>query len=257
VRQEEQDVKRFESRVALVTGAAGGIGRATALRLASEGARIFACDVDEAGLAAAVKEIADAGAEAVAHRLDVSQAAQCREAVARCVEHFEKLDVLCNIAGVLTWNHFTDIAEETWNRVLAVNLSGVFHLSQAAIPHLLATRGVIVNMASAAALKGQAYTAPYAATKAAVASLTKSLAVEYAKRGLRVVALAPGGVKTALTAQTKFPDGADMSLVAKLMPLMPLAEPDEIAAAVAYLASAEARYVNGAILAIDGAQTAG
>jgi len=99
--------------------------------------------------------------------------------------------------------------------------------------------------------------APYAATKAAVASLTRSLAVEYAKRGLRVVALAPGGVKTALTAQTRFPEGADMSLIAKLMPLMPLAEPEEIAAAVAFLASDEARYINGAVLPIDGAQTAG
>ena len=158
---------------------------------------------------------------------------------------------------MLTWDHFTEIAEATWNRVLAINLSGVFFVSQAAIPHLLETRGVIVNMASAAALRGQAYTAPYAATKAAVASLTQSLAVEYAKRGLRVVALAPGGVKTALTAQTKFPDGADMSLIEKLMPLMPIAEPEEIAAAVAFLASDEARYINGAVLSIDGAQTAG
>ena len=133
----------------------------------------------------------------------------------------------------------------------------VFFLCQAAIPHLLATRGVIVNMASAAAVKGQAYTSPYCATKAAVVALTKSMAVEYAKRGLRVVALAPGGVKTALTANVKFPEGFDPALIQKLMPLMALAEPDEIAAAVAYLASAEARYVNGAVLSIDGAQTAG
>lgn len=250
-------MSRFDDRSVLLTGAAAGIGRATAIRLASEGARIFACDVDEKGLAETVATITASGGTAVPHRLDVSDAAACRAAVAACALRFGKLDVLCNIAGVLTWNHFTDITEASWNRVLAINLSGVFFLSQAAIPHLLETRGVIVNMASAAALKGQAYTAPYAATKAAVASLTKSLAVEYAKRGLRVVALAPGGVKTALTAQTKFPDGADMSLIAKLMPLMPLAEPEEIAAAVAFLASAEARYVNGAVLAIDGGQTAG
>lgn len=250
-------MSRFDARAALVTGAAAGIGRATAVRLASEGAYVFCCDVDEKGLAETVATITAAGGTAVAHRLDVSDAAACRAAVAACASRFGKLDILCNIAGVLTWNHFTDIAEATWNRALAINLSGVFWMSQAAIPHLLETRGVIVNMASAAALKGQAYTAPYAATKAAVASLTKSLAVEYAKRGLRVVALAPGGVKTALTAQTKFPEGADMSLVAKLMPLMPLAVPEEIAAAVAFLASDEARYINGAVLPIDGAQTAG
>lgn len=250
-------MSRFHDRSVLLTGAASGIGRATAIRLASEGARVFACDVDERGLGETVATITASGGAAVAHRLDVSDAAACRAAVAACAARFGKLDVLCNIAGVLTWNHFTEITEATWNRVLAVNLSGVFWMSQAAIPHLLETRGVILNMASAAALKGQAYTAPYAATKAAVASLTKSLAVEYAKRGLRVVALAPGGVKTALTAQTKFPDGADMSLIAKLMPLMPLAEPEEIAAAVAFLASDEARYINGAVLPIDGAQTAG
>ncbi len=141
--------------------------------------------------------------------------------------------------------------------MLAVNLSGVFFLCQAAIPHLLATRGVIVNMASAAGVKGQAYTLPYSVTKAGVISLTKCLAVEYAKRGLRVVALAPGGVKTPLTANVKFPEGVDPALIQKLMPLMELAAPDEIAAAVAYLASAEARYINGAVLNIDGAQTAG
>lgn len=250
-------MKRFDSRSTLVTGAASGIGRATAVRLASEGAHVLACDVDEKGLAEAVASITAAGGTAVAHRLDVSDPAACRAAVAACASRFGKLDVVCNIAGVLTWDHFTAIAEATWNRVLAVNLSGVFFVSQAAIPHLLETRGVIVNMASAAALRGQAYTAPYAATKAAVASLTQSLAVEYAKRGLRVVALAPGGVKTALTVQTKFPDGADMSLIQKLMPLMPMAEPEEIAAAVAFLASDEARYINGAVLSIDGAQTAG
>jgi meso-butanediol dehydrogenase/(S,S)-butanediol dehydrogenase/diacetyl reductase len=112
-------------------------------------------------------------------------------------------------------------------------------------------------MASAAGVKGQAYTLPYSVTKAGVISLTKCLALEYGKRGVRVVALAPGGVKTALTAQTKFPEGADMSLISKLMPLMSLAEPEEVAAAVAYLASDEARFVTGAVLSIDGGQTAG
>jgi meso-butanediol dehydrogenase/(S,S)-butanediol dehydrogenase/diacetyl reductase len=165
--------------------------------------------------------------------------------------------VLCNVAGIMSFSHATEIAEAEWNRMLAVNLSGVFFLCQAAIPHLLETRGVIVNMASAAGVKGQAYTLPYSVAKAGVISLTKCLAVEYAKRGLRVVALAPGGVKTAMTASVKLPEGFDPTLVQKLMPLMDLATPDEIAAAVAYLASSEARYVNGAVLSIDGAQTAG
>ncbi len=250
-------MRRFDARSALVTGAAAGIGRATAIRLASEGARLFACDVDEVGLAETVATITASGGDATARPFDVANAAACRDAVAAAVERFGKLDVLCNIAGVMSFAHATEITEVEWNRTLAVNLSGVFHLCQAAIPHLLATRGVVVNMASAAGLKGQAYTLPYSVAKAGVVALTKCLAVEYAKRGLRVVAIAPGGVKTALTAKVRFPEGFDPALIQKLMPLMDLAEPDEIAAAVAYLASAEARYINGAVLSIDGAQTAG
>jgi meso-butanediol dehydrogenase/(S,S)-butanediol dehydrogenase/diacetyl reductase len=248
---------RFWGKAALVTGAAAGIGRATALRLAAESAQVFACDVDEAGLAETVAAIAAAGGIAVAHRLDVADPAACRDAVATAVARFGKLDVLCNVAGIMSFAHATEISEAEWNRMLAVNLSGVFWLSQAAIPHLLETRGVIVNMASAAGVKGQAYTLPYSVAKAGVISLTKCLAVEYAKRGLRVVALAPGGVKTALTASVKFPEGFDPALIQRLMPLMDLATPDEIAAAVAYLASREARFINGAVLNIDGGQTAG
>jgi meso-butanediol dehydrogenase/(S,S)-butanediol dehydrogenase/diacetyl reductase len=247
-------LRRFDARSVLVTGAAAGIGRATAVRLASEGAQVFACDVDDAGLADTVAAIGDA---AVAHRLDVADPSACRNAVDACVARFGRLDVLCNVAGIMNFAHATDISEADWNRMLAVNLSGVFFLSQAAIPHLLETRGVIVNMASAAGVKGQAYTLPYSVAKAGVISLTRCLALEYAKRGLRVVALAPGGVKTQLTASVKFPEGFDPALIQKLMPLMDLATADEIAAAVAYLASSEARYVNGAVLSIDGAQTAG
>ena len=250
-------MQRFAGKVAFVTGAASGIGRATALRLAAEGACVFATDVNDAALAETVAAIEACGHEAVAQRLDVADPTACRDAIAAAVLRFGQLDVLCNVAGVFQWGHVTDFSEADWNRIVAINLSGVFFLSQAAIPHLLATRGVIVNMASAAAMKGQAYTSPYCATKAAVVALTKSMAVEYAKRGLRVVALAPGGVKTALTANVKFPEGFDPALIQKLMPLMDLATPDEIAAAVAYLASPEARYINGAVLSIDGAQTAG
>jgi meso-butanediol dehydrogenase/(S,S)-butanediol dehydrogenase/diacetyl reductase len=249
--------QRFADRAVLMTGAASGIGRASALRLAAEGARVFACDVDKPRLDETVAAIAAAGGEAAAHPLDVSDPAACRDAVSAAVARFGRLDVLCNIAGVMCWGHATAISEAEWNRVVAVNLSGVFFLCQAAIPHLLASRGVIVNMASAAGMKGQAYTLPYSVTKAAVVSLTRCLALEFGKQGLRAVAVAPGGVKTALTAQTRFPEGADMTLIHKMMPLVPLAEPEEIAAAIAYLASDEARYVNGAVLSIDGGQTAG
>jgi meso-butanediol dehydrogenase/(S,S)-butanediol dehydrogenase/diacetyl reductase len=244
--------------VAFVTGAASGIGRASALRLAAEGARVFAADRDEARLAEAVAQIRAAGGDATAHPLDVSDPAACRAAIAAAVARYGRLDLLANVAGVMFWGHLTDVSEADWARTLAVNLSGVFFLCQAAVPHLLASRGVIVNVASAAAIKGQAYTAPYCVSKAGVVSLTKCLAVEYAKRGLRAVAICPGGVNTPLNADLKLPEGADKALFQRLLPLsFPIAEPEEIAAAVAYLASAEARFVNGAVFSIDGGQTAG
>jgi len=241
-----------------VTGAASGIGRAAALRLGAEGACVFAADRDEAKLRDAVAALQASGAEAHAHALDVADAGACRAAVAACLERFGGLDVLANVAGVMHWGHLTDVSEADWARTLGVNLSGVFFMCQAAVPPLLERRGVIVNMASAAGLQGQAYTAPYCISKAGVVSLTKCLAVEYAKRGLRAVAICPGGVNTPLTAALKLPEGADAALFQRLLPLaFPIAEPEEIAAAVAYLASAEARFVNGAVFSIDGGQTAG
>jgi meso-butanediol dehydrogenase/(S,S)-butanediol dehydrogenase/diacetyl reductase len=241
-----------------VTGAASGIGRATAQRLAAEGARVVGADRDAAKLDDTVARIHAAGGEASAHALDVADPAACRAAVADAVSRHGRLDLLANVAGVMSWGHVTDVSEAEWARVLGVNLSGVFFLCQAAIPHLLETKGVIVNVASAAAIKGQAYTAPYCVSKAGVVSLTKCLAVEYAKRGLRAVAICPGGVNTPLNADLRLPEGADRSLFQRLLPLaFPLAEPEEIAAAVAYLASEEARFVNGAVFSIDGGQTAG
>jgi meso-butanediol dehydrogenase/(S,S)-butanediol dehydrogenase/diacetyl reductase len=251
-------MNRFAGKVAFVTGAASGIGRATALRLAAEGAEVFAADVNAAGLAETVSAIEAGGGRASGERLDVSDVAACRAAIAVCTSRAGRLDVLCNVAGVMYWGRVTDVSEAEWQRVLAVNLTGVFFLCQAALPALLETKGVIVNVSSAAGVKGQAYTSPYCVSKAGVVSLTKCLAVEYAKQGLRAVALCPGGVNTPLNAELKLPEGADMSLFKRLMPLaFPLAEPEEIAAAIAYLASPEARFVNGAVLSIDGGQTAG
>ncbi|MEN8162320.1 MAG: SDR family oxidoreductase [Myxococcota bacterium] len=241
-----------------MTGAASGIGRATATRLAAEGARVFAADRDAARLDEAVAAIRGAGGDAAAHTLDVSDPAACRAAIAACLDWAGGLDVLANVAGVMYWGHLTDVEEADWDRTLAVNLSGPFYLCQAAVPALLERRGVIVNVSSAAGLKGQAYTAPYCVSKAGLVSLTRCLAVEYAKRGLRAVAICPGGVNTPLNADLALPEGHDPKLFQRLMPLsFPLAEPEEIAAAVAYLASSEARFVNGAVFSIDGGQTAG
>ena len=247
--------KRFDGKVVIVTGAGSGIGRACALRLGQEGGHVFACDVDRDALADFEGEARSAGFRIDTHVLDVADADACRRAVESAVATCGRLDVLCNIAGISKLDHLANFTDELWNRMLAINLSSVFFLSQAAMPHLLASRGNIVNMASSAGLEGQAYNAIYCATKAGVVMLSKSMAMEFSGRGVRVNAVCPGGVVTPLLRATRMPDGADPALFGRLMPLVPLAQAEEIATAVAYLASDEARYVTGIAFSIDGGQT--
>ncbi len=248
---------RFEGKVALVSGAASGIGRSTALRLAQEGASLLISDINSEALAATEAEIKALGAAVVAFAFDVADPEQCRAAIAKAVAEFGKLDVLCNIAGFAKAKHLTDISDLEWQTMMNVNLSSVFYMSKAAIPHLLETKGCIVNMASSAGLEGQVYNSMYCASKAGVVMLTKSMAIEFAKKGVRVNSVCPGAVSTPLTSNFELPENCDMDLLSKLFPLMDAAQPEEIAAAVAYLCSSEARFITGAALPIDGGQTAG
>ena len=175
---------------------------------------------------------------------------------AACARHPQSIRA-GNIAGIPLCEHVTGITDAQWQRQLDVNLSGVFYMTRAALPALENTGGNVINMSSSAGLVGQAYNSAYCATKAGVLMFTKALALEYAHRGVRANAVCPGMVKTPLTANFSVPDGAEMSLMARLNSLLEGAEPEEIAAAIAYLASDEARFVTGAALPIDGAQTAG
>lgn len=251
-------MKRFEGKVALVTGAASGIGLATLRKLAGEGARVLACDVNAAQLQAEVDQLTASGLQAKARVLDVTDADACRAAVAEAVSYGGgRLDILCNIAGIGQFKHFTDVTKEEWDKVLAVNTTSLFVLSQAAMPHLLESKGNIVNMASSAGMVGIPYNAAYCASKGAVVLFTKALAVEYAGRGVRVNAVCPGAVNTPLARAFGAVEGLDMNLLMRSFPLTPFqAEPEDIADAVAYLASDEARYVTGHTLVIDGGQTA-
>jgi len=248
-------MRRFEGKVVMVTGAGSGIGRATAARFASEGARVSASDVNAEGLAATMDMLDGAGHHS--QILDVSQAQACRDAVAATVAACGRLDVLCNIAGFAGAYHLHEVSEEFWQRMIAVNLSGVFFMCQAAMPHLLESKGNIVNMASSAALVGQIYNAAYCASKGGVNLLTKALAVEFATRGVRVNAVCPGGVNTPLMKNYRMPENPELAVFARLNSLVqPCAEPEEIAGAVAYIASEEARFITGDSLTIDGGQTA-
>ena len=249
-------MERFTGKVALVTGAGSGIGRATALRLASEGARVLLADINEQSLKD-TREALPAGSDAIGVVTDVRDSASCSAAVDACINSFGQLDILCNIAGIALCQHLTDISDEQWQRVMDINLNGVFFMCRSAIPSLVESKGCIVNMSSSAGLEGQVYNSAYCASKAGVLMFTKALAIEFSKQEVRVNAVCPGMVKTPLTENFAMPDNADMQLMGKLFPLLEGAEPEEIAAAVAYLASAEARFVTGAALPIDGAQTAG
>ncbi len=243
-------MRRFENKVALVTGAGSGIGRATAIRLAAEGAKVLATDVNGDGLK---ETVAQAGSGTVVTQLcDVSDAAAVRKSVEAVTSQFGGLDVLCNVAGIGNFQNTAEVSVEDWGRVIGINLTGTFYMSQAALPHLLARRGVIVNLGSTASLIGQAYSAAYCASKGGVLQLTKAMAVEFARQGLRVNCLCPGGVATPLAAGFRPPAGADIDLIKRLALVGEKCEPAEIAAAIAYLACDEARYINGAVLSIDG-----
>ena len=245
---------RFEGRAALITGAGSGIGRATALRLASEGAKIFALDVNEAGL----KQTQELGGENIAIRpTDVIQVTECQAAVADAVKALGRLDILGNIAGISGNAHMTDVTEADYRRMFGVNVDAYFFLAQAAIPHLLENNGVIVNIASNAGLMGQAYSVLYTMTKGAVVQLTRSLAMEYIKKPLRVVAIAPGGTDTALVRNFSMPDDVDWDLVGRYTSPRGFAKPEDIAALFCFLASDEAKNIHGAIVSSDNGIAAG
>jgi NAD(P)-dependent dehydrogenase (short-subunit alcohol dehydrogenase family) len=245
-------MRRFEGRVALVTGAASGIGRATALRLAREGARVACADVAEQGLAATCKAIEGGGGEALAVSCDVSDERSAAEAVGATLDRFGALHVLCNVAGILLFEHTHSTTLEAWNRILAVNLTGTFLVTKAALPHLVASGGAIVNTSSTAALQAHPWTAAYSASKGGVLAFTKALALEYGKQGVRVNAVCPGGIETAIQQAFRVPEGADAKLVRRILPFRGMETPETVADAIAFLASDEARHVHGTALVVDG-----
>lgn len=246
-------MRRFEGKVALVTGAASGIGRSTAERLAGEGAAVFCVDVQAEAVEETAKLCAQAGAGSEARVCNVADEAEVNACVTACVERFGRLDVLCNVAGILRFAHAQELSFETWRRVLGVNLDGAFLMTRAALPHLLAGGGNIVNVSSVAALAGLAYGAAYSASKGGLSALTRTLAVEFGKQGVRCNAVCPGSVKTPMAADgAGLPKDADMKLVMRQMALDQPRGPETVASLIAFLASDEAAHVNGEEIRVDG-----
>lgn len=247
---------RFENKVVLITGAASGIGRAAAERIAGEKGRVFCVDVTEDALAEAAAKVDELGGEGASSVCDVSQVESCRATVAACIERFGRIDSVVNMAGIIRMGHTDSFPVEMWQKVLDINLSGTFYMCQAAIPHLLETKGNIVNAASSICFRSTPYAAAYAASKGGILTMTRMLAVEYGKRGLRANSVAPGSIDTPMAAPPGYPEDADFDIIRRSMALTGSAGPEVIAAAIAYLASDDAHHVNGEHILVDGATTA-
>ncbi len=250
-------MRRFEHRTVVVTGAASGIGRAAAIRLASEGARVACLDVDESGAQRTAAGIGEGGGEAAAYVCDVSDPGLVRAATQAVLADFGDPYVVCNVAGVVSASPFEELAFAEWQRVIGINLTGTFLMCQALMPALKRTGGNIVNTGSRLGVNGRTYRAAYCASKAGVHLLTKALALEFAEQGVRVNAVLPGATRTGI-GQSAAPEpstGRRMSAGAPRSPLG-LGEPEDVAAAIAFIASDEMRYMTGAIVAVDGGITA-
>lgn len=247
----------FEGKIVLVTGAASGLGRAASMRFAADGAKLCLVDLNNDGLIETARRIAEAGGESVAHAGDIGDPPNCAEAVATAIRAYGRLDVLCNVAGILRFHALANVTAEIWVRLFSANVTAPFFMIQAAMPHLIETKGNVVNVVSTAAFHGQAYTAPYAATKAALLSLTKSLAMEFMRSPVRINALAPGGMLTEMVQTLQFPEDADQSLISRYIGIRPPSQPEDIVEPLMFLASDRARSVHGACYSADNGITAG
>jgi len=257
---------RLKDKVALVTGAASGIGRATAALFGREGAKVMCADLDGEGAERIARQIADGGGEAASVQADVSVAADTQRMVRETVERWGRLGILFNNAGEEFGLPVTQVPEEQWDRLIDVNLKGVFLGCKYAIPEMLKTGGgSIVNTASVAGLRGYGWLSTYCASKGGVVIMTKSLAVEWASQSVRVNAVCPGVIRTPMTDKAIEQGGAALgssreealARIAAAHPMGRIGEPEEVARAVLFLASDEASFITGVALPVDGGFDAG
>lgn len=248
---------RLKNKVAILTGAASGIGKATAKLFAEHGAKVVVADIDEDGGNQTVTDIQGAGNEAIFVKTDVTIQADTEQMVTRTVENYGKVDILFNNAGIAMRLPVAELLEEDWHRCLDVNLTGVFLCAKAAIPAMQKNGGgSIINMSSIYGIVGGDVRAAYVASKGAVTNLTRGMALDYAQDNIRVNCICPGFVETPLVAGVvKNPE--EYQKLANKHPMRRLGQPEEIAYGALYLASDESAFVTGIALPIDGGYTAG
>ena len=248
---------RLKDKVAIITGAASGIGKATAKLFAEHGAKVVVADIDKDGGSQTVTQIQNGGNEAIFIQTDVTIKADTEKMVAQTVETYGKLDILFNNAGIAMRLPVAELPEEDWHRCLDVNLTGVFLCAKAAIPAMQKNGcGSIINMSSIYGVVGADVRAAYVASKGGVTNLTRGMALDYAENNIRVNCICPGFVETPLVAGViKTPE--EYQALADKHPMRRLGQPEEIAYGALYLASDESAFVTGIALPIDGGYTAG
>lgn len=242
---------QLADQVAIITGSARGIGRATALCLAREGASIVVADINEAGAQDAAAEVESLGRRAIAVKTDVADQGQVQAMVQRALDTFGHIDILVNNAGNASLTPLLETTPEEWDRTIKIHLYGTFFCTQAVVRHMVTRgRGRVVNISSVSGLVGSAGRAAYGAAKGGIVTLTRVLAVELASRGIRVNAIAPGAVETELSRAAWTP--ADREGYFRLTPVERLGQPEDIAHAILFLCLPQSDYITGQLLAVDG-----
>lgn len=247
---------RFQDKTVFITGAGAGIGRASALAFASEGASIVGYDISATACEETAEQVRAAGAEALAVSGDVADTENVQRAVGEAVERFGTLDVLFNNAGIAVRNRVTEQEEADWDEIMRINLRGVYVCSKYVIPHLRRPGGSIVNTSSVAGLVGMRNRSAYGTSKGAIITLGRNMALDYAGEGIRVNTVCPGFVRTGLT-EGLLGDAERAAAITAMHPLGRLADAEDIARAVVFLASDDARMITGQVLAVDGGLAVG